>query len=105
MLTLREAEISCPVSPDVLGELYRAGPKAAGHLLQDVPEADLIQLALFCYGRTHLRDLGLTVAATCDPVRLTRAAGTLGEVLVAQSLARQNAATRPKGISLAGTLH
>jgi hypothetical protein len=45
-------------------------------------------LALFCYGRAHLRELGLAVAACCDQQSLVQVAGRLGHVLHAQSRQR-----------------
>ena len=43
------------------------------------------QLAVFLYGRTHTRELGVRVAATCEAALLMQTAGTLGEVIYAQS--------------------
>jgi hypothetical protein len=108
---IAEPDATCPVSLDTLGQLYRANKMSVADILRDVPEDRRARLALFCYNRSHLRDLALTVAETCDPVRLGELAGTLGQVLAAQcrskvrSFGVEPAASgfRPKAkISLAG---
>ena len=43
------------------------------------------RLAVFLYGRLHTRELGVRVAATCEAALLMQIAGTLGEVIYAQS--------------------
>jgi hypothetical protein len=108
---MAEPDATCPVSLDTLGQLYRANKLSVPDILRDVPEDKRARLALFCYNRSHLRDLALTIAETCDPVRLGELAGTLGQVLAAQcrskvrSFGIEPGATgiRPKAkISLAG---
>jgi hypothetical protein len=42
-------------------------------------------LAAFCYGRAHLRDIGLAIAATCDLETLVEAGGRAGIFLFEQS--------------------
>ena len=42
-------------------------------------------LAAFCYGRAHLHDIGLTIAATCEFEELVAAAGSVGHFLFEQS--------------------
>jgi hypothetical protein len=81
---LAEAEASCPVSLDVLGQLYRSDKSSVVEMLKDFPEDKRARLALFCYNRSHLRDLALAIAETCDASRLAELAGTLGQVLAAQ---------------------
>ena len=103
MATLHTTDAHCPVSADALGQLYRADPDRAAEMVNGLPEGRRVELALFCYGRAHLRLLAMSIAARCDTARLVREAGTLGEVLATQS--RQQVFTgRPK-ISLAGTRH
>ena len=80
-----EGNANCPVSLDMLGKLYRAEPSMVGKMVELLPESDRVQLALYCYGRAHLRDVALTVAALCDAKSLSRLGGVLGQVLSAQS--------------------
>jgi hypothetical protein len=82
-----EPELESPVSLEILGELYKADEYDLKELLAAFPEEKRMQLALFCYGKAHLRDLALKIAASCDPARLAEVAGTIGEVLAAQSRA------------------
>lgn len=105
-----EADRESPVSLDVLGELYRADPETLAERLRALSDEQRARLALYCYGKAHMRDMALTVAATCDPAKLEEVAGPLGRVIAAQSTGKRRsfgqepAATgKPKAkISLAG---
>ncbi len=90
------------MSLDRLGTLYRAEIGEAVDTLSDLSEGQRMELAFFCYGRAHLRSLGMAIAATCDATRLTRRAGALGQVLATQC--REPRIPRAK-ITLAGTRH
>jgi hypothetical protein len=81
-------EEGCPISDDLLGQVYRAGPQGLEGLVADLAALQRSQLALFCYGRAHLRELGLAVAACCDQQSLVQVAGRLGHVLYTQSRQR-----------------
>jgi hypothetical protein len=83
-----EADASCPVTLTFLGELYRADPAAVATMLTAFSEDHRARLAIFCYGRAHLRNLALKIAETCDAKRLGEIAGTLGQVLAAQCRAK-----------------
>jgi|SRR4051812_13657412 len=103
------SEADCPVSLDLLGRLYRADPACVAEMLCDVSEDRRARLAMFCYHRAHLRQLGLTIAASCDAARLAQLAGTMGQVLAQQcrmhvrDFARQTAPHWvPRKIALAG---
>jgi hypothetical protein len=100
-------EADCPVPLDLLGQLYRAEPTCVTGMLRDVSEDRRARLAMFCYHRAHLRELGLTVAASCDAGRLAQLAGTMGQVMAEQCRAGvrefggQAPHWAPKKISLA----
>lgn len=105
-----EADPACPVSLDTLGQLYRADPAAVAGMVSYLPEDRRARLAMFCYARAHFRELGLTIAASCNETRLAELAGVLGQVLAAQCRAKvrtfgsdlgSRVTARPK-ISLAG---
>lgn len=83
-----QQDADCPVPLGLLGDLYRADPATLAVLLEALPEDRRCQLALFCYGKAHLRPLALTIAATCDAKRLGHLAGALGSVLAAQCRAK-----------------
>ena len=83
-----EADAVCPVSLDQLGVLTRAEAPDVIEAVRDFPEEKRVRLALFCYNRSHLRALALTIASTVEPERLVDLAGTMGGVLAAQSRAK-----------------
>jgi hypothetical protein len=83
-----QPEIECPVPLTELNSLRSAEPSEVLAAVASMAEDVRIKLALYCYNRSHLRQLGLTVASTVDPELLARMGGTLGEVLAEQSRAR-----------------
>ena len=84
----------CPVPDEFLGKLYRGHAHNLSETLATLPVNQRVHLAVFCYGRAHLRELGLAVAATCEYEPLVRIAGRVGEVLFDLSRDRP-ASTRP----------
>ena len=75
----------CPVSEEVLGEMYRASPHGLNELIASVPPAVRGMLAIYCYRRAHLASIGLAIAATCDEDDLTRYGGNAGALLFTKS--------------------
>jgi hypothetical protein len=80
----REEDI-CPVSDDLLGVLYRSDKQSLAELVESVPPNIRVQLALFCYPRSHLHTMGLAIAATCGEDDLVMCGGRVGAVLYARS--------------------
>jgi hypothetical protein len=80
-------EERCPVPNEVIGRLYRAAESSVREIAATLLPAQQAELALFCYGRAHLREIGLTIAASCDRDTLMAAAhsAAAGEVIFAQS--------------------
>jgi hypothetical protein len=96
------------LSDELVGRIYRAGPKRAGEEVGALSAAERANLAAFCYARAHLHEIGLAIAALCDLRDLLDAAGTAGSVLYTQSRNHAAAAeaevapvTRKRAISLA----
>lgn len=85
LLTIRDFEDGCPVPAETLGRLYRADAATLDSLIEGIPEGTRVRLAVFLYGRTHTRELGVHVASTCDADHLAEAAGALGKAIYAQS--------------------
>ena len=85
LITVRDFEDGCPVPAETLGQLYRADAEALSNLVAGIPQRTRARLAVFLYGRMHTRELGVRVAATCEAALLMQTAGTLGEVIYAQS--------------------
>jgi hypothetical protein len=78
------SEEACPVSEELLGTLYRSSQHGLSALVSSVgPETRAI-LALYCYRRAHLQDIGLSIAATCEEVDLS-SLGRGGAVLFSRS--------------------
>lgn len=110
LITARDFEDGCPVSPEMLGRIYRAEAATLPSLVAGIPERTRARLAVFLYGRTHTRELGVRVAATCEAALLMQAAGALGEAIYAQSRSEYARPTYGEdrrsvrgAISLAGT--
>jgi hypothetical protein len=66
---------TCPVSDSILSRLYRAEPAEIRAIAMDLPELQRMQLAAFCYARSHLREVGREVALVCNTETLTNVAG------------------------------
>src|SRR4051794_890458 len=102
---------NCPVSLDLLGAVYRADEYDLPEILAQIPPLTRAKLAAYLYGKSHMHQLGLTVARACERDDLIRAAGEIGSVIHGQSrlpppkAAPEPAAAAgaPKKISLAGS--
>ena len=77
-MPLRDEE--CPVSDELLGRLYNH-PEALTEILAAIPLQTRANLALYCYGRSHLRAVGLAVAATCDRSDLVQIGALVGDAV------------------------
>jgi hypothetical protein len=75
----------CPVPDELLGELYRASKIGLPVLGAAVPPDVRVLLALFCYRRSHLHEVGLAIAASCEEGDLVRLGGRLGAALFTRS--------------------
>jgi hypothetical protein len=99
MLSARSelADDICPIREELLGELYRANDLVPGFVSTLAPDIKAL-LALFCYRRSHLRSIGLGIAASCDQDNLARAGGNVGAFLFASSRELPpNIALSPRG--------
>lgn len=72
---------ACPVGDDLLGELYRANENGLPELVESVSSEVRAMLALFCYRRSHLQQLALTIAGSCNERDLVQIGGRAGLVL------------------------
>jgi hypothetical protein len=85
LITVRDFEDGCPVPAETLGRLDRADAETLPNLVAGISERRRARLAVFLYGRMHTREIGVRIAAMCEAALLMKAAGTLGEVIYAQS--------------------
>lgn len=84
---------SCPVQEDLLGQMYRANENGLSVLVETVSADVRAMLALFCYRRSHLHSLALTIAASCNERDLIQLGGRVGSTLYA--LSREKPEARP----------
>ncbi len=82
----------CPIRDELLGEMYRANENGLPKLVESVSSEVRAMLALFCYRRSHLHSLALSIAASCSERELIQFGGRVGSSLYA--LSRQAPETR-----------
>ena len=102
MFSSREAYENdfCPVRDELLGEMYRANENGLPILVESVSSEVRAMLALFCYRRSHLHSLALSIAASCSERDLIQLGGRVGSALY--TLSRQAPTTRSASSSSYG---
>ena len=75
----------CPVRDELLGEMYRANSNGLPLLVESVSSEVRAMLALFCYRRSHLYSLAISIAASCSERELFQLGGRVGSTLYALS--------------------
>jgi hypothetical protein len=75
----------CPVDDHVLGELYRMSKLNLSGLVATMAPDTRAMLALFCYRRSHLHEIGVAIAVSCGEEELMRSGGRLGASLFTRS--------------------
>ena len=87
MFSSRDAYDSdaCPVGEELLGQLYRASEHGLPGLVASVSSDVRAMLALFCYRRSHLYSLALSIASSCTERELVHFGGRVGQTLHALS--------------------
>jgi len=75
----------CPVRDELLGQMYRASEHGLNHLVASVSSDVRAMLALFCYRRSHLHSLALSIATSCTENELVHLGGRVGSTLYALS--------------------
>jgi hypothetical protein len=75
----------CPVTDQMLGEMYRASTHGLNELIATVSPTARALLAVYCYRRAHLSSIGLAIAATCEEDDLTSFGGNAGAMLFERS--------------------
>ncbi|MBB4000492.1 hypothetical protein [Aureimonas pseudogalii] len=78
-------EAPCPAPLELLARLLRVSDEQAAETIGSLPERQRAELAVFCYGRAHMRDLGLQIAALCSEAMMTRTAGQIGNAVFHQA--------------------
>src|SRR3979409_2369195 len=75
----------CPGRDELRGEMYRASENGLPQLVESVSSDVRAMLALFCYRRSHLHSLALSIAASCSERDLIQLGGRVGSTLYALS--------------------
>ena len=81
-------DTACPVSDGTLSRLYRSSNDMAGvrAIALELPDDVRAKLAVFCYSRAHLREIGREVAAQCNEnILIAHAGAGLGSSLVSSA--------------------
>jgi hypothetical protein len=74
------------IPESLVAQLYRIGEDAAVNLTVGLPPYRRALVAAYCYRRSHLHQLGLSIASTCDRLTLTHVLGAIpGTALFVQS--------------------
>ncbi|GLS45027.1 hypothetical protein HCU64_01930 [Methylobacterium sp. C25] len=105
-----EPDKECPVSMELLGEVYRADDYDLPYILEEIPPLTRARLAGYLYSKSHMHQLGLKVARACERDDLIRAVGEIGSVIHGQASLKpapvvedpKAAAPAPKKVSLGG---
>ena len=101
MLSSQEAfaRDACPVEDELLGSLYRSSAQGLPELVLSVPAETRAMLALFCYRRSHMQELAMAIASTCELRHLVQWGGALGSAIYAQA---QRSITKPVATEASG---
>jgi len=75
----------CPVTDQMLGDMYRASAHGLNELIATVSPTARTLLAVYCYRRAHLASIGLAIAATCEEDDLISFGGNAGAMLFERS--------------------
>jgi len=62
--SLRDDDIC--ISEEVIGRLHHASEDSILDLVSTLRASERANLAMHCYRKSHLRQIGLTIATTCD---------------------------------------
>ena len=88
---------NCPVSDDLMKRLLDATLNAVTEVSNQLSENQRAALAVYCYRRSHFRQLGLSLAAQCSRQSLVMEAGHAGEVIHAQASVEDTSPDRQPG--------
>lgn len=90
-------EATCPVAIELVALLLRSDAAKVESIVGGLSPETRANLAIFCAGRRHMRDLGLAIAARCEQRELARIAGVAGSVLFSQARLPVHAQRDPRG--------
>ena len=88
----------CPVKDDLLGAMYRANEHGLPQLIASIAPDVRAMLALFCYRRSHLHALALSVASNCTERDLIRPGGRGGSPPFARARSRSSLGSTARAV-------
>jgi hypothetical protein len=81
-------EDDLPITDELFADVIGLDPSRLFALIARVSPDKRALLAMYCYRRSHLSEIGLAIAATCDEDGLTCTAGRAGADLFSKSRER-----------------
>lgn len=78
-------EAACPLPEEQLAPYSAKGTVDTLAIANTLPEERRAELARFCYNKTHLLELSLRIAATCEYAALDKAFGRIAPQVFEQS--------------------
>ncbi len=78
-------ETRSPIGERELVALKTLSFDALSAIARQLPAGQRARMAAFCYGKSHLHNLGLSVAACCSPAELDDAFGRNARIVEAQA--------------------
>ena len=94
-LPLKAREARRDPFEEVIGKLYGSSGQDIAEVVSPFPAEQRARLALFCYSRAHMREIGLAVAATCDLHPLVETGAAAGRALFELSRERPQTIMKP----------
>ena len=73
---------------DVIGQLHRTKGHGIDAIVAGFPAEQRARLALFCFSRAHMREIGVAIAATCELDVLSEIGAAAGAALYSISRER-----------------
>ncbi len=84
------------ISEELIERLYLTQQHVFTEFISTMTEEQRAHAALVCYGRVHLREIALVIAATCERAALIEAAGKImGDILFTQARAATPVSSHP----------
>jgi hypothetical protein len=92
------ADDDTDIPAELIGRLHQATVDGVRDLVAPFSARDRTHLAVFCYRKAHLHDIGLAIATSCDLRSLVKEMGSVrGQIIFEQSRERPKQPTQMGG--------
>ncbi len=95
-------ETRSPIGERELVALKTLSFEALSAIVCQLPAMQRARMAAFCYGKSHLHELGLALASCCSPTELDDAFGRNARIVRMQAKAAQEERKKKAGASKRG---